>query len=171
MINVPIIETQNLRMRAPSAADFDIDLEFFNSDRCLAFDEKRDADRTFDTLCFHMGHWAFRGFGLWAVEHKDDHTYYGRVGLVQMPSWDLPELGWVLTKPMAEGKGIAFEAAVAVRDYAFSTLDMPKLQSTIRVGNERSIKLAKRLCATYDRTEEFPKHGQCEVYIHQRSAA
>ena len=167
----PTLHTKRLTLRMPRASDFEIDLEFSRSDRCLAFGEKRNSDETFNPLAFNIGHWALKGFGAWAVEDTNDHTYFGRIGVMQMPSWEYPELGWVLTNPVAEGTGIAYEAAIAAREHAFTTLDFPKLVSTIRVSNERSIKMAKRLGATYVNTQETPKHGQCEIYAHERIAA
>jgi RimJ/RimL family protein N-acetyltransferase len=42
-------------------------------------------------------------------------------------------------------KGLATEAAKAVRDYAFSELSLTRLVSLIRVGNDASKRVAERI--------------------------
>ena len=63
------------------------------------------------------------------------------------------ELGFALTEA-GEGKGVAFEAASAVRDWASRVLGLSGLVSYIDPENSRSIDLAKRLHAERDLAAE-----------------
>ncbi|WP_417805217.1 GNAT family N-acetyltransferase, partial [Thalassospira lucentensis] len=74
------------------------------------------------------------------------------------------ELGWLLF-PEAEGRGIAFEAAVAMRRWAFEVRGLKTLVSYIARGNARSIKLATRLGATLDVNAARPDPSDL-VYRH-----
>jgi len=49
-----------------------------------------------------------------------------------------------------EGRGYATEAALALRDWAFSTLKLPSLVSYIAPGNAASVAVAERLGARLD---------------------
>ena len=55
------------------------------------------------------------------------------------------------------GQGLATEAALAVRDYAFQTLGLPELISLIRVGNAASRRVAEKIGMKY--ISEFERYG------------
>ena len=65
----------------------------------------------------------------------------------------------------AEGKGYAFEAAIAMRDWAFQERKLKTLVSYIDPDNSRSIRLAERLGATIDEHAR-PQHPDDLVYRH-----
>lgn len=72
------------------------------------------------------------GWGLWAVERKDNHEFIGFVGL-SIPMPDVPvkpgvEIGWRLAKEHW-GQGFATEAAQEVLKFAFETLNLPEVIS------------------------------------------
>jgi RimJ/RimL family protein N-acetyltransferase len=50
-----------------------------------------------------------------------------------------------LVRPQYWGQGYAFEAASAVKRYAFDSLDLPKLVAFVRPGNDRSKHLAIKI--------------------------
>ena len=53
------------------------------------------------------------------------------------------------------GKGIATEAALAVRDYAFNVLEIPLLISIINHQNEASKRVAKKVGMTLMKQTNF----------------
>jgi len=97
-------------------------------------------------MALFAGHWALRGFGMWAVEERESGRFIGRVGLHQPEGWPDRELGWSLARE-AWGRGYATEAARAAADYAFRTLRWSHLIHLILPGNDRSIRVAGRLGA------------------------
>lgn len=91
-----------------------------------------------------LGHWALRGYGMFAIEVKATGVLAGRVGFIDPPGWPGFELGWLLGREHW-GKGYAFEGARACLDHAFRELGRDRVISLIRHGNARSIRVAERL--------------------------
>jgi RimJ/RimL family protein N-acetyltransferase len=95
-------------------------------------------------VAVHIGHWALRGYGQWALERKEDGAAIGRAGLWNPPGWPGLEIGWKLARP-AWGQGYATEAGRAAIEWTWRTLDAPELISLIQPGNAASIRVAERL--------------------------
>ena len=87
------------------------------------------------------------------------------VGLWYPEDWPEREISWA-TMPSKQGKGIAAEAALRSKRYAFETLGWEQVHSCIRLNNIPSIKLAEKLGATVEREEVHPVRGQVLVYRH-----
>lgn len=163
--NIPVLETDRLILRAPREADFQAECDFYASDRCAHVGGKMDPEQVWRMLACFVGHWAFRGYGFWGVEEKATGTYCGRVGLWKPEGWPEPEVGWTLMQA-AEGRGIAHEAAIAARTYAYGTLGWDTAISLIAPENARSIALAERLGATLDYEWDHARFGRTLVYRH-----
>jgi RimJ/RimL family protein N-acetyltransferase len=95
-------------------------------------------------LAVMLGHWALRGYGLWAVEERATGELVGRVGVWYPEGWPGLEVGWMLRREWW-GRGYATEAARAALAYGFTELKADRLISLIRPGNVRSIAVAERL--------------------------
>ena len=93
--------------------------------------------------------WLLHGHGGFTVQDASTDEIYGFVVLGLEPGDQEVELGFALTEA-GEGKGIAYEAALAVRDWAATTLGLTGLVSYIDRDNSRSIALATRLAAVRD---------------------
>lgn len=89
------------------------------------------------------------GFALLAVEDRASGEFLGNVGpLVQtVDGVDEVELGWSIT-PVRARRGIATEAALASRDWAFVTLDIEHVISLILPDNAPSCGVAENLGMT-----------------------
>ena len=165
-LNIPVLETERLTLRGPEAADFEPLAKFFaDAERSWGFGgpmTRADAWRWFASS---VGHWALRGYGFWTTTLKDTGDVAGICGLWNPEGWPEPEIGWVLFEGF-EGKGIAMEAALGVRDYAYGTLGFTTLTSNILPGNDRSIALAERMGATFEREYENVHMGKDMLYRH-----
>lgn len=144
------LQTERLLLRAFSDADLDAYAAMCADAEVMrylsvtgALLSREDAWRQ---MALFAGHWALRGFGMWAVEERESGRFIGRVGLHQPEGWPDRELGWSLARP-AWGRGYATEAARAAADYAFRTLRWSHLIHLILPGNDRSIRVAGRLGA------------------------
>jgi RimJ/RimL family protein N-acetyltransferase len=128
-------------------------------------------DRVGAWKMFAMGvaQWVLSGFGVWSVEDRATGAYCGDVGLLHPAHYPEIELGWTLVAE-AEGRGIACEAAVAARDWAYATLGLKTLVSYIDPENARSIRLAERLGARPDASADRPEPGDL-VYRHPGPSA
>lgn len=95
-------------------------------------------------LAFMVGHWELRGYGIFAVERKEDGELIGRVGFINPAGWPGFELGWTLARPHW-GQGYATEAALSCLRFAFEELKRDRVISLIPHGHERSLALARRI--------------------------
>ena len=91
-----------------------------------------------------LGHWYFRGYGVWAVEEKSTGNLVGRIGLFKPEGWPGFELGWTLARS-SWGKGYATEGASRALEYAFTEMNRDHLISLIDPANVASVKVAERL--------------------------
>lgn len=169
--DVPILETERLRLRPPTPEDVPAATGFYASKRSKYAGGDVPEFRAWSNAVALLGHWAVRGYGLWTVTAKDSGAALGFVGPYNPDGWPETEIGWLLLEG-SEGKGIAYEAAIAARSHAQNVLDWTDIVSYIAPENERSIKLAEKLGAVLDPNAVVPKPDDpCLVYRHPRSAA
>lgn len=172
-VEIPTLETERLFLRAPSPADAEAYVAFFASDRARFVGGNGTRERAWQAFAMEIGHWVLRGFGSWAVIERGSDESLGYVGCWYPEPWPEKEIGWLLWAG-AEGRGIGFEAASAVRAYAYGTLGWPTAVSYINHGNARSIALAERLGAVRDpeAARPPPDEGEapCLVYRHPAPA-
>ena len=91
-------------------------------------------------------------FGPLATICKDDGRFIGRCGLL---AWDLDgrkevEVGYMIARSHWN-RGLATEAARAIRDYGFDTLDFDRLISLIHRDNAASQRVAVKNGMTFER--------------------
>ena len=166
MTPAPIIETDRLILRGPVASDFEAIAAFYADPiRSVGFGGVLPRDKAWRWFAGSIGHWQLRGYGFWTITFKGDDTAAGICGLWNPEGWPEPEIGWIAFDGF-EGKGIAFEAATAVRAHAYSALGFTTLTSNIVPGNERSIALAERLGAKFERTYTNVNMGTEHLYRH-----
>lgn len=101
----------------------------------------------------HLGHWIARGYGGFFAAETHSGTPVGRFAIWHPIGLDEPELSWTVYADY-EGKGLAFEGARAVRDWA-KTLGLGPLMSLIAPDNTRSAALAQRLGARIEGTHSY----------------
>ncbi len=99
-----------------------------------------------------------RGWGLWALEVTAAASFAGFVGL-NMATFDAPftpgvEIGWRLSRPYW-GRGLATEAARAVVDHAFGSLDLEELVSLTATTNVRSQRVMHKIGMSHDPADDF----------------
>jgi RimJ/RimL family protein N-acetyltransferase len=91
---------------------------------------------------------AERGWGLWAAELRDSHTFIGFVGLQVSPESlsfsPSVEIGWRLAYEYW-GKGLATEAARGALRVGFERLQLAEIVSYTAVINRRSRAVMQRL--------------------------
>lgn len=162
---IPRLETARLVMREYRQADFDAFAAFYETDRSRFIGGPMSREMAWRGLATHLGHWALRGYGFWAVEEKATGAFAGHVGLWFPEGWAEPEVGWVMMGH-AEGRGIAQEAAVAARAYAYGPLGWTTAISAIDPGNTRSIRLAERLGCRMEGMFTHVRLGPMQIWRH-----
>ncbi len=164
-ITIPRIETEQLILREYRQSDFDDFASFYATSRSRFIGGPVPRELAWRGLAAHLGHWALRGFGFWAVEEKATGAFCGHVGLWHPEGWPEPEVGWVLMAP-AEGRGIALEAAFAARHHAYATLNWPTAISLIDPENSRSLRLAERMGCWREGDFTHVRLGPMQIWRH-----
>ena len=164
---IPSLTTARLRLRPFREADLDAYAAMCADEevmRHIGAGGPVGAEVAWRQMALFLGAWALRGHGMWALEELASKRLIGRVGFLDPPGWPGCELGWLLEREVW-GRGYAFEAASAARDFGRDVLGLSDLISLIRPDNMRSIALAQRMGAVLGETIEFMEQA-CLVYRH-----
>jgi RimJ/RimL family protein N-acetyltransferase len=105
---------------------------------------------------------------MWAVVEKATDEVIGHLGFLDPEGGQGFELGWALAR-RAWGRGYALEGTRAAVRHAFTVLDRDHILCLIRPENARSIRLAERLGAAFEREIEISGQ-QLSVYGIRRPA-
>ena len=143
----PVLDTPRLLMRRWTFADRDAfrrmtqdpDVMRFIHENVPLSDQEADS-----ALVSTIERYEQLGFGDWAIIERDSGAIIGESGLGMLEGTDEIEIGWMLL-PSHWGKGLAFEAAAAVKKYAHVELRLGRLIALTQPENARSIELAGRL--------------------------
>lgn len=162
---IPRLETERLILREYRQSDFDDFAAFYATPRSRFIGGPLPRELAWRGLAAHLGHWALRGYGFWAVEDKASGTFCGHVGLWFPEGWPEPEVGWVMMSH-AEGRGLALEAAIAARHYAYHALRWPTAISLIDPDNTRSLRLAARMGCHHESDFTHVRLGEMQVWRH-----
>ena len=102
--------------------------------------------------------WRDRGYGLWAVERRDDGCFIGYVGLwpATFDAHFTPavEVGWRLVGDHW-GHGFATEGGRAALRYGFEVVGLDEIVSFTAHGNVRSWRVMERLGMHRDEAGDF----------------
>lgn len=161
----PVLETARLLLRAPRLEDFEAWAACTSDSQMMTFiggpQSRPIAWRAFMTMA---GSWSLHGFAMFSVIERSSGRWVGRVGPWRPEGWPGNEIGWGLARE-AEGKGYAYEAAVAATDWAFATLGWSDVIHCIDPANKRSEALALRLGSTRLRQTVLPPPSANEVTV------
>ena len=148
---VPLLETADLRLRAPQPTDLP---EFAAMHAEPAFYrflgiQAQSEEEVWRRLLGQLGHWAMLGYGSWAIEEKATGQFIGTVGFFDFqrdltPSLKgTPEAGWVLA-PRVHGRGYASQAVAAALAWADAHFPAGRLTCIIAPENAPSLRLAQK---------------------------
>ncbi len=146
---IPTLRTARLVLRAPTIADFDAYRALMASPRSVGMGGPFDEARAWGLFCHDIACWTMFGHGALMIDVAATGQCAGQVGINHGPLFPEKELGWLLYDGF-EGQGYATEAAVALRDWAFTELRLDSVVSYFDPANHRSIAVAERLGAVRD---------------------
>ncbi len=164
-LTIPTLMTRHLTLRAPRLDDLEAYADFRASPRSVGVGGPYPRDDAFEKLASIIGHWLLRGYGRWLVADRDTDAPLGVVGIMYPDDWPEPEIAWSVFDG-AEGRSIAYEAALESRRYAYEVLGWDTIISCTVPDNTRSIALARRMGAVRDGRYEHPIYGSLDIYRH-----
>lgn len=143
-----ILETERLLLREIGEADLPVLHRIFGDPESMRhYPGVKTFDETaawFRKLAFDS--YAQNGFGLWTIVETASGEVIGDCGITLQPTprGMEPEIGYHL-RPEYLGRGYAFEAASACRDYGFETLGLDRVVSIVSPENTPSQRVAARV--------------------------
>ena len=162
----PRLETENLILRGPEAEDFEPLCAFLlDPVRSAGFGTEENRSDAWRWFTCNIGHWALHGYGYFTSVWKETGEPCGITGIWNPEGWPEPEIGWVVYEGF-EGRGIAYEGAIRVREWAYTDLGFSTLTSNIVPGNARSVALAERMGAWFEREYNNVHMGVEQLYRH-----
>lgn len=168
--NAPRLTTARLTLRLPQASDFDAWAACMASDRSKFIGGPVERHFAWRSFCHLAGHWLIRGYGMFVFADRQTDAPYGMTGPWFPEGWPEEEIGWTVWDAGVEGRGYAQEAALAARDYAYSTMGWTTAISLIDADNTRSVTLARRMGCAFERDYTHPQYGAMQVWRHPATA-
>lgn len=156
---IPVIETERLRLRGHTMADFEKSAAMWALEGTTRFIGGKPSTReeSWQRFTRYPGQWALLGYGYWLIEDKLTGAYLGEGGWLEgmrdlTPALDAPEQGWAIV-PEAHGKGYALEATQVMLHWAEPHFGRRDFVCIISPENQPSLRLAAKLgYAEYART-------------------
>lgn len=148
---VPVIETERLRMRSYRLDDFKACAAMWADPAVVRHigGKPFSEEAVWAKMLRYVGHWSLMGFGYWAIEEKATGEYAGELGFadfkrdIQPSLRNIPELGWALVSRV-HGQGYATEAVRAAIAWGESRFGAVKTACLIHPENLASIRVAEK---------------------------
>ncbi len=167
----PDIESDRLCLRRMHDGDFERLLEMFSDEETMRFyPSTKDRAETESWIRRTEESYRVEGFGLWIAELKPDRIWAGQCGLLRqdVDGCSEIEVAYMIRRNLWR-RGLASEAAAAVRDWALAELHPKRLISLIDPGNVASIRVATKIgMRLWKQTHKWDK--DVSVYSVERKA-
>lgn len=154
-----MLETERLILRKLTPDDAEVLYRVYHEPEVLKYfahgpPESIDAERA--GIQRHLLHYERHGFGLWATVMRESGELIGRCGLLAQQVDGAPEVEVAyLLSPRFRGRGLASEAARAIRDFALHHLGHTRLVSIIHPDNLASKRVAMAIGMSFSGTSRL----------------
>ena len=152
---IPTLETERLRLRPQTMDDWPAYAGLMMSDHAVYLEGPHTLAEAWGLFCHDLAQWPLLGCGALMFEDRETGQCLGQVGISHGPLFPEHELSW-LVYPAAQGQGYAYEAATALRDWAYNVRGLETLVSHVDPDNHRSRRLAERLGAELEADADRP---------------
>lgn len=146
--NLPVIETERLKLRRLEMADAPDMFEYASEpavSRFMPWQAHQTTDDTAEFIDFILKGYANNSKLTWAIELKSENRMIGTIDFV---SWlqkrQRAEIGYTLSHNYW-GRGLMHEAAEALIDFGFKEMDLIKVEAPIMLDNKQSQRVAEKL--------------------------
>jgi RimJ/RimL family protein N-acetyltransferase len=149
-VEVPILETERLRLRAHRMDDFAHSAAMWADPEVARYigGKPLTEEEVWARFLRYVGHWSLLGFGYWVVEEKASGNFAGEMGFADykrdIPALKgFPEIGWAIVS-QAKGKGYATEGVRAVVAWGDAHFRAAATACIIHPENLASIRVAEK---------------------------
>lgn len=162
-----ILETDRTILREIDASDDAFILDLLNQPSFIKYIGDRNVrdleqSREFIASRFQASYKNF-GYGLWAVELKENRVPIGICGFVKRDTLPEADVGFAFL-PQSERKGYAFESADAALKYGRENLGLTRVLAITSQDNESSGRLLGKLGFAFERLIKMP-HADEELKL------
>lgn len=160
-----VIYTKRLFMRKPIVEDINQFYNILKKDtvgKWLAKSRGMSKEETNDYIGKLILHWEQYDFGVWLLFNSETGKLLGHCGLRKVDETGAIEIMYLLD-PEHWRNGYALEAAEASIKYAIETLNVTRIIARVKVANESSKKLLRKLGFIY--THEVNHSGRLLSYF------
>lgn len=141
------MQTGRLELREMTCSDFPLlgrtlqDIEVM-----YAWEHAFSDDEVLDWIECNIERYRTDGYGYWLAFERESGACIGQLGLLKEEILGIPHMGigWIVAKEYW-GRGYALEGATACLNYAFNTLNAPRVIADIRPSNLASRRVAERI--------------------------
>ena len=161
-----MIQTARLHLVPPGPQHLNAHAAFYASPRAAARGWSATEHESWRNFAGIIGHKTLRGFGPFVAER--DGQPIGLFGPWHPGGQVEAEIKWILWDAASEGQGLAHEAALATRTYAYDTLGWTTAASFITPDNARSQALAAKLGAAPERDWHTPSGKLVTIWRHPK---
>lgn len=151
-----------------SAVDAEFILELLNSPKFLKFIGDRGVRSIEESAVFiddrYRQSYREHGYGLYAVERREDGMAVGVCGFVRRESLSGPDLGFAFL-PEFERMGFGLESASAVLQHGREKLGFESVFAITTPDNEASIGLLEKLGFTFTGLIDSPENEKLRLFV------
>jgi ribosomal-protein-alanine N-acetyltransferase len=144
----PVLETERLRLRMIEPEDVTAVYQIFGDQavtRYYGLETYTDIEQAAERITLYRQNFFKRRSLRWGITFKNNDWVVGTVGIMNWkPRFFNAALGYDLQKRFWR-QGIMFEALTAVLDYAFTTMQMNRLEAFVMPQNKPSSQLLEKL--------------------------
>ncbi|MFK7859584.1 MAG: GNAT family N-acetyltransferase [Granulosicoccus sp.] len=152
MTNVPVLESDRLRLRAHTARDYPSVASMWADPVVVKFitGVPSTPSESWSRVLRYAGLWQLLGYGYWLVESREDSRFLGEVGFadfkrgVDTSMDNVPEAGWVF-KTSESGCGYASEAVNRMLVWADEVANFSKTVCLFDPEHSASLNVARKV--------------------------
>ena len=149
-----IIETERTILREVTETDAAFILDLLNQPSFIKYIGDRNVRSVKQAREYiesrFTGSYKQFGFGMWAIELKENKTPIGICGFVRRETLPDADIGFALL-PQFERRGYAFETAAATMRYGREELNFKRTLAITSQNNEASVRLLEKLDFKFER--------------------
>lgn len=162
-MQIPTLHTERLALVPLSTACEGLYEEFYTDAEASArYGGPLTPGAAWARLSADVGSWHLRGFGVWAVQRREQQDLVGVCGYWQGKGWPRELTWWLL--PRARGHGIAHEASLAAIHHAYRAFGWPVVDTYMEDTNGPARALVLRLGGIKTERRQFPDGLERDVF-------
>lgn len=164
-----VIDTRRLTLRElDSAIDAEFIFELLNSPKFIRYIGDRGVRSPAEAAAFIEEHYqpSYRkhGFGLYAVESRQDEKAVGMCGFVRRKWLAGPDLGFAFL-PQFERLGFGHESAAGILKHGMEVLGVRSVLAVTTLDNQESVRLLEKLGFKFRSLVDSPDNEKLRLYF------